>query len=141
MKLIFIIFTFFLNLNCEWSTDYKATEARAREEKKKILIYFSGSDWCTYCKQLEGSMLNKKDFCDFASQQILLYNADFPRKKKHEQDAALKTRNEELQTRYNPKKEYPALVLIDADGNELKRWDGYQQISTSQFIQDLRCSK
>ncbi len=35
-----------------WETDLEAAKARAEKENKTILINFTGSDWCGWCKCL-----------------------------------------------------------------------------------------
>ncbi|WP_335967287.1 thioredoxin family protein [Galbibacter sp. PAP.153] len=36
-----------------WLTDYPEAKAIAKQEKKNILMYFTGSDWCGPCKMLK----------------------------------------------------------------------------------------
>ena len=33
----------------EWMTDYEAALQRAEQEKKAVLVDFTGSDWCHFC--------------------------------------------------------------------------------------------
>ncbi len=138
MKLLLILLPFLINLDCNWGTDFTGALKEAKDSNKKILIYFSGSDWCTYCDQIEGKLLNKKEVCEYAGQNLILVNADFPKKDKHKLSDALKQQNEELQKKYNPKRGYPTLVLIDQEGRVIKTWEGNQNISTEQFIQELK---
>ena len=32
-----------------WTTNYHAAVAQAKREHKKILLNFTGSDWCVWC--------------------------------------------------------------------------------------------
>ena len=36
-----------------WETDFAAARKQAREQKKDLLIDFTGSDWCGWCKRLK----------------------------------------------------------------------------------------
>ncbi|MCK5682332.1 thioredoxin family protein, partial [bacterium] len=35
-----------------WQTDFAAAKAQAQKENKLLLIDFTGSDWCGWCKKL-----------------------------------------------------------------------------------------
>jgi protein disulfide-isomerase len=36
-----------------WTEDFDKAAARAREENKYVLVDFTGSDWCGWCKKLD----------------------------------------------------------------------------------------
>jgi protein disulfide-isomerase len=99
-----------------WTTDWEAAKARSKEEKKPILIYFTGSDWCGWCKKLEKEVITKKEFLDFAGQNFVLMEADFPRKK--DQSAELKKQNKALDKTYKIEG-YPTMYMLDAEGKKL----------------------
>lgn len=35
-----------------WSTDYVATLKKSKASGKPTLVYFSGSNWCGFCRRL-----------------------------------------------------------------------------------------
>ena len=37
-----------------WQTDFQAAQAKAKAQKKILLVAFTGSDWCPWCKKLQG---------------------------------------------------------------------------------------
>lgn len=107
-----------------WLTDMSKALDEARNQKKAVLINFTGSDWCGYCKKLESEVFQTKEFADYASKNLVLVKADFPRRT--EQTAELKTANAALKTKYaEPFKGYPTLVLVDAAGKKLGQTVGY----------------
>src|SRR5690349_8751855 len=33
-----------------WTTDYKAALAQAKAQNRHVFLFFTGSDWCSWCK-------------------------------------------------------------------------------------------
>ncbi len=48
--------------NVEWLTNFETAQARARSEKKLLLIEFTGSDWCPPCILLERQVFSQPEF-------------------------------------------------------------------------------
>ena len=99
-----------------WMTDWEAAKAKSKEEKKPILICLTGSDWCGWCIKLEKEVFSKKEFQDFAKENLILMEADYPKKK--EQPAELKKQNAALEKKYL-KGGYPTVFLLDSEGEKL----------------------
>jgi thioredoxin-related protein len=102
----------------EWLTDFGAAKKQAAAENKKILMLFTGSDWCPPCMAWDKDVFSKPDFQEFAKTNYVLVLVDFPEKKKLPK-MQLRA-NEALQDKYNVG-EYPELFVLDAKGKELKR--------------------
>src|SRR5271156_5917874 len=62
-----------------WGTDYHAAVAQAKSQNKLILLDFTGSDWCGYCKLLDKEVLTQPEFQQYADQTFILVTIDFPR--------------------------------------------------------------
>ena len=77
-----------------WMTDWEAAKAKSKAENKPILINLTGSDWCGWCIKLEKNVFSTKEFKEFAAKNVILMEADFPKKK--EQPAELKKQNAAL---------------------------------------------
>ena len=45
-----------------WVTDYEEAFVKARNENKHVLINFTGSDWCGWCKKLEREVFSQPEF-------------------------------------------------------------------------------
>lgn len=106
-----------------WLTDLEAAKKQAAEEKKPILMFFTGSDWCGWCKKLHADVLDKKDFQDFAKDSVILLELDFPNS--IPQSDALKKQNKALGEKFKVSG-YPTMVLVAPDGEkELDRTVGY----------------
>src|SRR6056297_1133897 len=81
-----------------WGTDWEAAKAESKKTGKPILINITGSDWCGWCIRLEKKVFTTDTFKTFAKENLVLMEADFPRKK--ELPAALKEQNEKLKDKY-----------------------------------------
>jgi len=117
--LTFIIFLFFAGGLCA-QVFQSADSARnlAELERKPILLYFSGSDWCPNCLRFEKTILHDTLFQNYMKDHLVLLQADFPQRKK--QPKELVRQNEELAGRYNPRGVFPAFVLFNPEQSEYK---------------------
>lgn len=116
-----------------WLTDMDAARAEARSENKPILVFFTGSDWCGWCKKLSGEILAKPEFQSYANEKLVLLKLDFPRRS--QLPAAEQQANNALAQKYGIRG-FPTIVLLDKYGNEVGR-TGYQAMSPEQYIDHL----
>ena len=65
-----------------WTLDIDAALKQAKAENKKVLLLFTGSDWCGWCIKLKREVLEKNEFKKFAKKNLVLVYFDFPSKKK-----------------------------------------------------------
>ncbi len=103
-----------------WTTDYVAAKERSKAEDKPIFISFVGSDWCGWCKKIDREILSKPVFLDYAKENLVLLEIDFPRdeKLKKAQSKELVAQNQKLDKQFEIKG-YPTIYLIDAEGEKL----------------------
>jgi protein disulfide-isomerase len=118
-----------------WLTDWEAAKAKAKADKKPILINLTGSDWCGWCIKLEKEVFSQKAFKDFAAENLILMEADFPKKK--EQPAELKKQNAALEKEYLAGG-YPTVYLLDAEGKKLSEDLGTLKGGTDAYIAKLK---
>ena len=118
-----------------WQTDYKQALARAAEEKKQVLLDFTGSDWCPYCVRMDKEVLNQREFKNFAAGNLILVKLDFPRRK--QLPPAEAEQNRKLQQKFDIQG-FPTYVLLDPSGKELRRQLGYLEGGPSVFIKWAR---
>lgn len=117
-----------------WTTDFSQALERARQEDKRVLLDFTGSDWCPWCIKFDHEVLSTDQFATYAQSKLELVRVDFPRTKP--QDDALKQANQALAQRYNVSG-YPTFVLVNYAGNELGRQSGYAAGGPRAFIARL----
>jgi thiamine biosynthesis lipoprotein len=99
----------------DWLQDYQEAQSLAIAQQKPILLYFSGSDWCAPCVRLKKEVFSSPTFVDFASQQLILLEADFPRRKKNALSSELQQQNEWLAERFNKEGTFPKILLLQGD--------------------------
>jgi len=117
-----------------WLEDYDAVKERAVALERPILMWFTGSDWCIWCKRLEDEHLSRDVFKTFAKENLVLLKLDFPRN--IAQSDELKAQNQTLREAWNING-YPTLIMTQVDGSPLGQ-RGYLQQSPEAFVADLR---
>jgi thioredoxin-related protein len=116
-----------------WQTDFEAAKAKAKAEKKLLLVDFTGSDWCGWCKKLVAEVFSKEEFKKEAPVKFVLVELDFPNSKK--QSDELKKQNRELQKRYKVRG-FPTILVMDADGNVIAQ-TGYHAGGPNAYMKHL----
>ena len=115
-----------------WLTDYPQALKVAAEQKKPVLLDFTGSDWCPPCKQLKRTVFDTDEFARYARERLVLVELDFPRSK--QQPSELAAQNQRLQKQYAIEG-YPTLILLSPEGKEIKRTVGFMDGGPKAFIQ------
>ena len=118
----------------EWIENYDAAIAAAQEMKRPILVNFTGSDWCSWCKKLSAEVFTQDQFKDYAKANLVLLKLDFPRS--IPQTAELKAQNNKLQEQFKIQG-YPTIVLMDGNGNEINRL-GYEPGGAAAYVNRLK---
>jgi thioredoxin-related protein len=105
-----------------WLTSVPQALDQAKRENKMVLLDFTGSDWCGWCKKLVAETFSKPDFLEYASRNLVLVEIDFP--KRTTQSAELSQANSALKAKYEVKG-FPTLVVLNAEGGVLWKKVGY----------------
>jgi thioredoxin-related protein len=116
-----------------WMTDLAKAQEKAKTEKKLVMLDFTGSDWCGWCIKLHKEVFSTADFAEYAKDNLVLVEVDFPQKKK--QSAAQKKANEALQGKYKVEG-YPTIIVLNAEGKKVGQL-GYQPGGPKPFIAQL----
>lgn len=118
-----------------WSTDLPAAQAQAKKEKKLVVMNFTGSDWCGWCKKLHKEVFSTKEWETFTKEKLVLVEVDFPNAKK--QTDAHKKANEALKDKYKADG-FPTIVVLNGEGKEVWRQVGYMPGGPSAWIGKLK---
>lgn len=137
MKVITIIL-FLAIFPTQWEPDFTNAKKTAKEKNELILLNFSGSDWCGPCIMLRRDYLESQIFTDMAKENLVLVNADFPRKKKNIGTEEQVKRNEDLAEIYNKDGNFPLTLLLDADGKVLKTWHGKPETTAEKWTAEIK---
>ena len=117
-----------------WETDFAAARKQAQEQKKDLLIDFTGSDWCGWCKRLKEEVFDHQEFREGVQDRYVLVEVDFPRDKTGMSEALLK-QNEELKKAFGIRG-YPTIMLADARGRPYAQ-TGYQRGGAGAYLKHL----
>ena len=72
------------SVDLNWHTDLSKAVSISINEKKPIMLFFTGSDWCGWCIRLKKEVFNHEKFKVWSDDNIILVELDFPRRKKLE---------------------------------------------------------
>ncbi|WP_298512484.1 thioredoxin family protein [uncultured Kordia sp.] len=120
--------------NLRWYLDYQKAKKVSIELEKPMLLFFTGSDWCGACIELEKNYFSKNAFVKIA-QNYVLVELDFPSKealvrKDYIDDYMM------LRKKYNAKA-FPTVILLDDKGNVIGRVSGYRGKNTKRIYTNL----
>ncbi|WP_422861534.1 thioredoxin family protein [Flagellimonas sp. W118] len=125
---------FFSTLQAQWLSNFDMALKEADKENRPIILVFSGSDWCGPCIRFKRSILDSEEFMNYSESNYVLYNADFPRKKKNELPVELSNSNKSLAAEFNPSGYFPLVVVLDKDKSILGKTGFDRRNSPKEFI-------
>ncbi len=120
-----------------WLDDLEKAKAQAKAENKKILLDFTGSDWCGWCKKLDSEIFSTQEFKDYAAKKLVLVELDFPKGFKLAE--ATQKQNEALAKKFQVRG-YPTIIITSASGTK-KGELGYVEGGPKAFIKALEKAK
>lgn len=106
----------------EWSVKPDEAMQQAQEQKKGVLMEFTGSDWCGACIMQKKQAFSRPDVMKAITKAFIPVELDFPRRKP--QDEQTKKRFEELKIAYDINA-YPTLIFTDSQGKPVHIVIGY----------------
>jgi len=116
-----------------WETNFATAVEKAKKQKKKLLINFTGSDWCGWCIKLDQEVFSKEDFIIYANKNFVCIKLDFPKRKKLSTEES--TQNQKLAVQYKVKG-FPTILVLDND-EALLMQTGYQFGGAQTYIDHL----
>jgi thioredoxin-related protein len=121
-----------------WGDNYKEALATAAKENKKVLLDFTGSDWCGWCIRLKKETFDQSQFKDYADKNLVLVEVDFPQGKTLPPE--VKKQNDALQEQFHIEG-FPTLILLDPQGKVINQNVGYLPGGPKGFISWADSSK
>jgi protein disulfide-isomerase len=123
-----------------WLSDLPQAQARAKAERKFVLLFFHGSDWCPTCVEMQRQVFDTPAFAEYARQRLVLVDVDFPEKQKQNED--LRRANLALKAKFNLSPEagvgFPTLVLLADSGETVFQETGYAGGGPSEILPKLQ---
>lgn len=130
-----VLFASFAQAESGWLNDYKKAQEEAKANNKLLLLNFTGSDWCGWCIKFDKEILSQPQFKDYARDNLVLVELDFPRRKAQPVD--LKKQNLQLAQQYEVLG-FPTIVVLNSNGQKLWQFDGYFPGGPEAFIAQLQ---
>ena len=106
-----------------WLTNIEKAKKISKKNKKPILVYFTGSDWCAPCIKLKEDFFNSEEFIRKADKMILVM-IDKPRRIDIISKKQMEYNNNVI-AKYNSKKTFPKMIFLNHKGKVLDEMSGY----------------
>lgn len=117
-----------------WESNLEQAITQAKKENKAVLVNFTGSDWCIWCKRLSSEVFQQEAFKDYADDNLVLVMLDFPRN--IQQSAETQNYNRNLAQKYGIQG-FPTILLFN-DKGELVAQTGYQPGGPEKYIKHIQ---
>ena len=118
-----------------WTDDFDAAKAQAKSEGKLLLVDFSGSDWCGWCKKLDKEVFATSEFLAGVKDGYVLVMVDSPSNKSLLSDKA-KEQNPKLVSKYKVSG-FPTVLIMDSEGEVVEK-TGYRQGGPRPYVEYLQ---
>jgi len=141
-KIVFLLLTV-LSISCQmntstdqgpeklWQTNVQEAIEISKETGKPIFAFFTGKEWCSWCKKLENKILSKEAFITYAKENLILLELDFPRGRRD-----LPTEQINLARKFRIQG-YPTVILMDAETNLLGK-TGFENMTPQQYVENVQ---
>ena len=120
----------------KFTQDYDAALKYAKEKGLPVLMNFTGSDWCGWCKLMDKTVFSKPEWKEYAKNNLVLIYIDFPRKNPDLVPEKYRKRNNDLSQKYEVQG-FPTYVLLDSKGIKLGQLGAGKGKTPKNFIADI----
>ena len=96
-----------------WHTDLEKAMQISLKEKKPLMLFFTGSDWCGWCIRLQKEVFYMPEFIEWANDNVVLVDIDFPNNKS-KQSTELQQQNNMLYQQFGIQG-YPTIHFVRPD--------------------------
>lgn len=118
--------------NVVWITDVNTAFKLSQKTNKPVFAFFTGKQWCGWCKKLVAQVLSKPVFAKYANENFIMLELDFPRRDRSKITPEMIA----LQRKFGVRG-YPSVLLLDDKQNLLGK-TGYQNMTPEQYVQHLK---
>ncbi|HKQ37563.1 MAG TPA: thioredoxin fold domain-containing protein [Verrucomicrobiae bacterium] len=130
-----LFFAAFARAESDWLHDYNKAQEEAKTNHKLLFLNFTGSDWCGWCIRLDKDIFSQPKFKDYAHDNLVLVELDFPRRKS--QPTEERKQNMQLAQQYEVLG-FPTIVVLNSNGQKVWKFDGYFPGGPEAFIEQLQ---
>lgn len=110
------------DVTLSWFYDFDTAAAVAKSQKKPMIVYFTGTDWCPPCKRLKRDFFDTTRFEDLSRDYIIVM-LDVPYR-----DDIISLDQKKLNKKTQKElgiKVFPTIVALDYKGKEKNRIERY----------------
>ena len=100
----------------QWTTQYKNALSEAQKNNKPLFLYFTGSDWCGWCKVMDKEILTAPEFVQLVGNKFIFVKIDFPLYSQI--DSATQKQNEELKKEYEVTG-FPTVIILSPQEKQI----------------------
>ena len=97
-----------------WQQNFDQALAMAKKEHRPLFLYFTGSDWCIWCKKMDREILESPTFQQALAKKLIFVKVDFP--STTELPPSIREQNEQLKNRFHIEG-FPTVILLDPNQN------------------------
>ena len=117
-----------------WTDSITEGIAQAEREGKMLLLDFTGSDWCVWCKKLDSEVWYTPQFEAWSKDNLVKVFLDFPQNRDLSDEQKLQN---QLLQQYFGVKGFPTIFLLDSNLKPLLQ-TGYHQGGPEEYIRHLQ---
>jgi protein disulfide-isomerase len=132
---VLLLFASLTRAESDWLHDWNKAQEEAKANHKLLFLNFTGSDWCGWCIKLDKDIFSQPQFKDYAHDNLVLVELDFPRKKS--QPTEERKQNVQLAQQYEVLG-FPTIVVLNSNGQKVWQFDGYFPGGPEAFIAQLQ---
>lgn len=123
------------SVSIPWVRNWAEAQAQAKKEGKDLLIDFTGSDWCIWCKRLEEEVFHHEEFLKDATKSFVFVYLDFPNGEEPKKAVVDEKLNQKLMEAYSVRG-FPTIVLANHEGMPYAK-TGYQEGGPAAYLTHL----
>lgn len=118
-----------------WHTDVDEARRKAAAEGKHVLVSFTGTGWCSWCKKLEKEVLSEAAFAESMRERYVVVVVDFDRGGSARTDLPFADKNNALKEALGVEA-FPTVALMTATGVAYGQ-RGYERGGASAYTDKL----
>lgn len=120
----------------EWTQDYDAAVALAKAKDATVIVNFTGSDWCGWCKIMDKNVFHNDKFPPIAKTlNLVLVYIDFPSDKSLV-PGKYTERNNTLKGKFGVGG-YPTYIVLDSDLKKLGKLGAGREKTPESFGKEI----
>ena len=121
----------------KWTMDFEAAVELATKQKLPMMLNFTGSDWCGWCKLMDKGVFAQDEWKEYAAKNVLLVTLDFPKDKNIVPEKYV-SQNNDLKKQFGVRG-YPTYIVLDSDGkSKLGQLGAGRDKTPASFIEEFQ---